>query len=1072
MRTSHHRLHRCEYLPAGFFVLRTPLLPLDAFENWTATAKAAAGPASFRERERHLRQGLRDALEDARIREALRLASPSLCRRLSYWHVDPSGPKGRKIESAVVKYFTRMCSRSTPFGLFAGVSIGHVDTATRLRLDDPRSYRRHARLDGGFACTLAEHLLKDGITKAQLKFFPNDSIYRSGDRYRFVEYDTVNGARRYKLSAVASSPALASALSRSAHGVTLPDLSAYLAGSEDVDEDEAAAFVAAMVDCRLLISELEPAITGDGAFDVMAAKLSRLDDRSAAVDAALSAHRKIQSLNGKEIGVAGTDYEAILADFAQAGAQGEISEVLQVDMFKPAEGLRIDAGLVREIEHCARLVYAATARPAHALDDFIGRFVARYDRRRVPLVDVLDEEKGIGFGTGGIDRSHLLGDLPFPPPDSPPAGTHSALDRYLTRRLLEAMRAHSDEIVIDEADLAGLAQADLPPPPPSICAKVVPTATDGDGIRTAWVRFLPTSGSALFARFCHGDETLRRCTARLVADEARLSEGAVVAEVVHLPQGRTGNVIARPHLTDYEIVFLGRSGRPPDKQIKLDDLLVSVEQGTLKLWSKTLDRQILPRMSTAHHYANNKNLGAYQFLASLQSHGTGVFQFGWPVHLRDMPSLPRVRLGRLHLINRQWNVSPSDVAGLRQAYECDAPGSFAEALRRLRLPRFVSIVQNDHVLPVDFDNPLSVRVLFELAKDTDTLRLEETYVPARDAAVRDDRGSFASEIFLPFIIANGGQARQQIDPAPAGRSGSRTHPVAGDDVVRAFAPGSECLYLKIYCGTATADRLIGDVLHDAMAAFMSRGQVERWFFVRYADPEHHLRLRLFGSQAALWGPVLAHIDALLRPYMADASVWKIQADTYERELERYGGADGIEACERIFHADSEAVARLIQVGKRCSPEMNSLHAILGVDRLLNDFSLDAAARLHLLRKLAAGFRSESRGGKDLEIALGEKYRGMRERLQALLGERHGAASIHPAALDILAQRSHAVRRETGILIERLGSVALPEICASVIHMFVNRFFKSRQRRHEMVIYDLLWRHEESLARRGRPKAPA
>jgi thiopeptide-type bacteriocin biosynthesis protein len=33
---------------------------------------------------------------------------------------------------------------------------------------------------------------------------------------------------------------------------------------------------------------------------------------------------------------------------------------------------------------------------------------------------------------------------------------------------------------------------------------------------------------------------------------------------------------------------------------------------------------------------------------------------------------------------------------------------------------------------------------------------------------------------------------------------------------------------------------------------------------------------------------------------------RFQLDTYEREVERYGGAAGITPAEKLFHADSEA----------------------------------------------------------------------------------------------------------------------------------------------------------------------
>ena len=41
-------------------------------------------------------------------------------------------------------------------------------------------------------------------------------------------------------------------------------------------------------------------------------------------------------------------------------------------------------------------------------------------------------------------------------------------------------------------------------------------------------------------------------------------------------------------------------------------------------------------------------------------------------------------------------------------------------------------------------------------------------------------------------------------------------------------------------------------------------------------------------------------------------LWRVQLDTYEREVERYGGEAGIGLAERVFHADSDAVLAIVR----------------------------------------------------------------------------------------------------------------------------------------------------------------
>src|SRR5256884_9919165 len=88
----------------------------------------------------------------------------------------------------------------------------------------------------------------------------------------------------------------------------------------------------------------------------------------------------------------------------------------------------------------------------------------------------------------------------------------------------------------------------------------------------------------------------------LTAEEAVHPERAF-AEVVHLPEGRVGNILSRPVLRGYEIPYLGRSGAPAARQLPLSDLLVSVQGERIVLRSRRLGRDVIPRVSPPPHTA-------------------------------------------------------------------------------------------------------------------------------------------------------------------------------------------------------------------------------------------------------------------------------------------------------------------------------------------------------------------------------------------------------------------------------------------------------------------------------------
>ena len=56
------------------------------------------------------------------------------------------------------------------------------------------------------------------------------------------------------------------------------------------------------------------------------------------------------------------------------------------------------------------------------------------------------------------------------------------------------------------------------------------------------------SGANLLGRFCHADPDLLANVAEHLREEEALDPDAIFAEVVHLPEGRLGNVLLRPVL--------------------------------------------------------------------------------------------------------------------------------------------------------------------------------------------------------------------------------------------------------------------------------------------------------------------------------------------------------------------------------------------------------------------------------------------------------------------------------------------------------------------------------------------
>ena len=197
------------YTPSGFFVLRTPLLPFEEIAAWGEGLEAVGalgdpqGLEEALERDRaRLRARLLAAVTRPEVRDAIFVASPSVDEALEVWQKDPDSKRGRKLEPAVVAYFSRAAARATPFGLFAGVTTGTIDAHTRLHLTARERYRRHSRLDMDYLWALAEAVERDPQLRTLLVYEPNSSLYETAGRLRLAEARLTATGRSYHLVAV------------------------------------------------------------------------------------------------------------------------------------------------------------------------------------------------------------------------------------------------------------------------------------------------------------------------------------------------------------------------------------------------------------------------------------------------------------------------------------------------------------------------------------------------------------------------------------------------------------------------------------------------------------------------------------------------------------------------------------------------------------------------------------------------------------------------------------------------------------------------------------------------------
>jgi thiopeptide-type bacteriocin biosynthesis protein len=1057
---------------SGFFVLRTPLLPLDTVTGWSHGLEAparASDPDALEDAvagdRLRLRSRLLEIVTEPVFREAIFVASPSLEAAIQLWRKDPDSERGQRAEHALVAYLMRAATRPTPFGLFAGCTTGSIGGLTRLRLRGQDGCRRYTRLDMDYLWALARAIEADPRLRADLRYWPNSSRYEVGDRLLYAEARYSPAGRSYHLVAADKTPYLMQTLERARDGESL-DVLANALTSDDISEGDAKDYLGELIDSQLLVAESQPPVTGAPAADAMAATLAAHPATAEIGTRLSSVLTGLAAVDAGGVGASPEAYRQLAGQLDGLPASPDPSRFVQVDLIRPAIAATLAPGVAADILSGVQILHSLSRRTADsALATFREQFTRRYETREMPLAQVLDEETGIGFwtpGQTGSDGGPLMAGLPLRSHQDR-SDSWSRRDAFLHRKLTEAIADGRSEISIaaDEAD--AFRHLDQPPLPGAFEVLASVVADSDDGVEQGDYQVVigsagGPSGARLLGRFLHADDGLRELAQEHLRAEELTRPDCVFAEIVHLPQGRTGNILSRPVLRQYEIPYLGRSGAAASGQLTLSDLLVSLQGERIVLRSQTLGREVIPRLTAAHNYAQG-GLAVYRFLCALQNQdATPGVMWDWGP-LRDSAFLPRVVSGRAVLSRATWKLGDRELEALRLPGGASQFSAVQRLRQRLRLPRYVGLVDADNELITDLDNVLCIAALGHQVRRRAAATLVELLPGPGQLCVSGPQGRYAHQIVVPFVR-----------PEPTDTGSGRPVARPGAAVQRRFPPGSEWLYLKLFTGPATADQvLLGTA--PLLAASAATGKINSWHFIRYGDPDWHIRLRLHGPPEVLLGDLLPQLRDLTEPLLQTGQIWRTQLDTYERELERYGGPLGIEPAERIFHADSEAVIAIMsQLRGDAGADLRWRVALRGIDQLFDDFGLTLAQRREIARRCKRGYGQELGADSAFEHAVSARFRGERPSLELMIGKDVSPPAEISGCFRALDYRSAAIAAPAASIRAISDSLVpdasgLAELAISLAHMHVNRLLRSAQRAQELVLYEMLDRLYTSCAAR-------
>lgn len=1014
-------------------VLRTPRLPLPG--EMTA-------------------QTIPVLLSDPIFLESLYIASPVVYDECIKWKQGDINPKKiEKLTATITKYYLRSSSRCTPFGLFSGCSfISWQNNPTAIMLDED-SINRNVRLDMYYLCLLAQKITNaPGITEL-LTYYTNNSAYKIGDELRYVEYLFIDGAKKYQITAIQQNEYLNKIITAASNGKKISELIALIV-DEDISEEEAKSFVYDLIDAQVITSELEPKLTGNGLLDQIITTLEKIVTlQQSAIQHVLEVLKNVQQ-QLKNIASLQTDrvaaYREIVTILNEAEPVLDESKIFQMDSSRAIKSGGVAIALQDQLQDVLSVLNKlSTFHKNKNLKSFSKNFYDKYGDEEMPLLRVLDTETGIGYLNNEEGYlTPLIDNLIIPSKEQTPDLTWGKIEQFLHKKL-SSKNNNCIEITDEDLKEFGVDWKAMPETM-SVLFKLIDSNTnqiqvDAVGGATA---------AGLLGRFAHTDQRINSMLYTIAEREQQNNTAAVYAEIIHLPENRVGNVLLRPGFRGYEIPYLAQSSVAIDQQIAVSDLYVSVKNGAVFLRSKKIDKQIIPRLSTAHNFDFNA-LPVYQFLCDLQTQDIqDSLTFSWSSINYLYTALPRVMYKNTILSLAKWNFTDLDI---KQLVKNDA-ANMMEGIQHFKqahqLPDHVVLTDGDNELLVNLNDKLSVTVWLNTIRKRSSFILKEFIYPV--SAVIDKQQHVYSNQFIATLF-------KEIPVAKPARVYKATD--IDTTITRSFSLGSEWTYYKLYCGVKTADKILAEAIKPLADELLSHGLIDQYFFIRYYDPEFHIRLRFHLIDTERIGTVISLVNNYLQPFLENGFIWKEQVESYTRELERYG-SNAIEIAESFFYYDSVTLLEMLALTEGdAREEIRWIWAIRAIDELLNSFNFSLQQKSAVMTVLKEFSAAEFAVDKPLTLQLNDRYREHKQTIEQIMNEGHETKTEVFPLIEILYKKktSCSALAEEIIKLDKNKDLAVPlnSFISSLIHMMVNRIIKADPRLHEMVIYNFTSRYYQS-----------
>lgn len=983
-----------QYTPFHYTILRTSVLSPDDLNSFYATS---------------------DVIENIScnktVMEAIKLSSLNFYHEVTKEFSKKNAEQKEKLEISLYKYLSRYTTRPTPFGLFSGLgTLRNSSESSTTKITWKHSYPV-LRFDSEYLYKIVNSL------EQHETYLTNNTLYEIFDEYKFLQCYTGIIGRDYRLITIEKDESIGSIVKFCKHERTSKEIINFIQAENDVTQEEAEEFFHELRDEQIL----NPSQSYSGS---ETQHIINFLDKNIENSEFHELKKYIDSCNT----------EKKVAEFFSTSEQKKVP--LHIDLFFETSDTMPKRFLddIQKSDSIIERFSTLENQTPYRIVSFKKSFAKKYDQQEVSLLHALDIEFGVGYGkfanSENVDAGNLI--LAWP--------KENTREENITLNQKEVQYSHpilncikNKKTSIDLNELGKNQEIFLPEkvseffPFKSYKTSIFLDQNTGNPVYFIdYISF--NSPRKILGRFSNQKDIAHTMNEIYEQEKKYYDEGTIIAEIVHLPSEKIGNVIERKINTEYYIGYIDEiSGK---KKIDLNDLYVSVVNDQVILRSKSLGKKVLPVFSNAYNIMHPTNSPIFEFLLDFQAQYNNSLLINEDSLLNLFKFFPRLQKGNFIVKKATWQIEYHDFFENKKTSISEALTNFDKNLDMLNIQGNFFISEGDNELYILLNQEIARKTFLTQLKKKQKLKITESLSDQFTPVTFNTEGKIVNNEFLLFFKNEKFEQKYDIKRAQV------EHSVVSRSL---FPEVDDCIYLKIYTGKVFSDVLICEIV-GILGFLQSNKLIDHFFYIKYYDPDFHLRFRIFVSRNNHM-EIKSHLNALLKKYL-DEKIHKISYDTYERELERYHG-DKTPVFEKIFFYDSLISASIIEKNiEEANTDILWMYPIQHIFFYFSLFNLNTESQLQFVSGVKNNLAREFNMSPLKTAFINAKYKKFSDEIERIINETDGILSpIHTRFRNNFQNDLLAIADEN-----IFGNLA------NIIHMHIIRVVRSDNRLHEYLIY--------------------